>query len=372
MKDIGITIYSCGHDEADAFRRLSPRFGVMPAIIADAVSEANAEAAPGNRCISVGHKCGIAAPTIIALRNAGVRYISTRSVGCDHIDVAAAEKAGIAVGNVVYSPDSVADYTLMLMLMAARNAKAIVRSAEKHDYRLCGTRGMELRDMAVGVIGAGRIGGAVIRRLRGFGCRVLAHDRRPKTRACWASQLDGAEHVGQPDGTGRLDGAEHAGQPDGTGQLDWGEHAGQPDWLDYVPLGELLRNSDIITLHLPLCAATRHIIGLEQIKAMKPGAFVVNTGRGALIDTQALVWALESGRLGGAALDVVEGEEGIFYFDCAGEPIDNRLLLKLQNMPNVIITPHTAYHTERALHDTVRKTLENCLDFERGLPHGQA
>jgi D-specific alpha-keto acid dehydrogenase len=317
VNNISITVYGCERDEADVFRKLSPRYGVRPTLIRDAVSTSNADFAHRTKCISVGHKSGISEPVISALSKSGVKYISTRSVGCNHIDVRAAGRMGIAVGNVAYSPDSVADYTLMLMLMAIRNVKSIVSAAEKYDFRPDSARGKELRDMTVGVIGAGRIGGAVIRRLSGFGCRVLAFD----------NDSGSAENR--------------------------------------VTFDELLKNSDIVTLHVPLSADTHHIIGRDQLGRMKQGAFLINTGRGALVDTAALIRALDDEKLGGAALDVLEGEEGLFYFDCSGKPIDNRFLLKLQSMPNVIITPHTAYYTERALHDTVEKTIENCLDFER-------
>lgn len=322
MNNMGITVYGCEQDEADLFRRLSPRYGVTPTLISDAVSEINAISALGNPCISVSHKSEVTASILLALKRVGVNYISTRSIGCDHIDTAAAKRMGIAIGNVTYSSDSVADYTLMLMLMAIRNAKSIVRSVDKYDFKLDGVRGKELRDMTVGVMGTGRIGKAVMERLRGFGCRVLAYDRGRKITA------------------------------------------------DYVPLDELLRYSDIVTLHVPLNTDTHHIIGHEQIKGMKQGAFMINTGRGPLIDTDALIKALENGKLGGAALDVLEGEEGLFYLDCSQKPIDHPFLLKLQRMPNVIVTPHTAYYTERALQDTVAKTFENCLDFERSLTHG--
>jgi D-specific alpha-keto acid dehydrogenase len=134
---------------------------------------------------------------------------------------------------------------------------------------------------------------------------------------------------------------------------------------ELVSLPRLLAESDIVTLHLPLTADTRHVIGREQVAAMKPGAFLVNTGRGALIDTDALVGALEHGNLGGAALDVLEGEEGIFYVDRTTTPVDHGALLRLQQLPNAIVTPHTAYYTRRALHDTVEQTLVNCLRFER-------
>jgi D-specific alpha-keto acid dehydrogenase len=321
MKSTGITIYGCERDEAEVFNELSPRFGVIPAITHAAVSETNILLALGNHCISVGHKSRISKPILLALKKSRVRYISTRSIGCNHIDVKAAESMGIVVGNVAYSPGSVADYTLMLILMAIRNAKSIVGSAEKYDFRLDSVRGKELRDMTVGVLGTGHIGKAVIERLRGFGCRILACGRNKEASA------------------------------------------------DYVSLRELLQKSDILTIHVPLCPDTYHLIGREQIKVMKQGAFLVNTARGALVDTDALITALENGKLGGAALDVLEGEEGLFYFDCTQKPIDNQFLLRLQKMPNVIITPHTAYYTGRALYDTVEKTLLNCLDFERRETH---
>jgi D-specific alpha-keto acid dehydrogenase len=173
---IGITVFGCERDEAAAFHRLSPRYGVRPTVVRDALSEANAGLTAGNQCVSVGHKSAVAEPALAALKRAGARYISARSVGVDHIDTAAAAKLGIGVGNVAYSPDSVADYTLMLMLMAVRGAKAIIRSVEKCDYRLNSGRGQELRDLTVGVVGAGRIGQAVLERLGSFGCRLLVSD----------------------------------------------------------------------------------------------------------------------------------------------------------------------------------------------------
>jgi D-specific alpha-keto acid dehydrogenase len=319
---MGITIYGCGQDEAVLFRKLTPRFGVLPTITEAAVSETNIELAFGNHCISVDHKSQVTNPALLALSRAGVEYISTRSVGYNHIDVKYAESVGITVGNVAYSPDSVADYTLMLMLMAVRNAKSIIRRADTHDYRLSEVRGKELRDLIVGVIGTGRIGRAVMDRLRGFGCRILAYDNSPKTAA------------------------------------------------NYVPLDELLQLSDIVTLHTPLNADTHHLLNRQRIAQLKDGAFIINTGRGALLDTEALVPALESGRLGGAALDVLEGEEGIFYADCRDKPIKSRPLLRLQGLPNVLISPHTAYYTDHALSDTVENSLINCLNFESGKQHG--
>src|ERR1700737_1052259 len=178
-----ITIYGCGQDEAVLFREMAPRLGVMPTITEAAVSEANIELAFGKRCISVGHKTQITNSALLALSQVGVTYISTRSIGYNHINVKYAESVGISVENVAYSPDSVADYTLMLMLMAVRNAKSILKRTDIHDYRLSDVRGKELRDLTIGVIGTGRIGAAVMDRLRGFGCRVSAYDNRPKNSA---------------------------------------------------------------------------------------------------------------------------------------------------------------------------------------------
>lgn len=227
----GVTVYGCERDEAALFREFAPRFGVSPTITEAPVSQGNIESASGNRCVSVGHKTRIADATLLALSRAGVEYVSTRSVGFDHIDVEYAASVGITVENVAYSPDGVADYTLMMILMAVRNAKSTVRRADVHDYRLQEARGRELRDLTVGVIGTGRIGAAVVGRLRGFGCRILACDNRVKTAA------------------------------------------------DYVRLDELIRQSDVIS-------------------------------------------------------------------------------------------PHTAYYTDRALRDTVENTIVNCLKFERRNRHG--
>lgn len=318
-----ITVYGCAPDEAVLFRESAPRFGMAAAITEAAISETNVELASGNRCVSIDHKTRVTAATLLALSRIGVKYICTRSIGLNHIDTAYARSVGISVGNVSYSPDGVADYTLMLMLMVVRDARSIISRADAQDFRLNDTRGKELRDLTVGVIGTGRIGTAVIDRLRGFGCRILAYDSRPTATIA-----------------------------------------------DYVALDRLLRQSDVVTLHIPLDADTHHLLDRQRIGLMKRGAFIVNTGRGSLLDTEVLLAALESGELGGGALDVLEGEEGIFYADCRELPLENDLLSRLQKLPNVVISPHTAYYTERALRDTVENCLINCLRFESEIQHG--
>lgn len=312
---VGLTIFGCTPDEEVVFTDLAPRFGITTTITAEPISRDTLDLASGNRCISVSHKTRVDDALLRALSKVGVRHITTRSIGDDHIDRQYAETVGITVENVSYSPDGVADYTIMLILMAVREAKALIRRTDAHDYRLQEVRTPELRDRTVGVVGTGRIGAAVIDRLQGFGCRILAHDARPTAA------------------------------------------------IEHVSLDELLELSDIVTLHTPLTADTHRLIDASRLGQMKRGAYIINTARGPLIDTDALLAALESGRLGGAALDVVEGEEGIFYADHRESSIADTALARLQRLPNVVISPHSAFFTERALSDTVENTLVNCLRF---------
>lgn len=316
---LSITCFGCDRDEAALFRQLGPRYGITPTLTGRPLSELTVHLAVGSRTVSVDHRTMITDATLLALSRAGVRHLSSRSVGCNHLDVDYANRLGITVDTVGYSPDSVADYTIMLILMALRRAKATIRRTDARDYRLDPVRGRTLRDLTVGVVGTGRIGTAVIQRLKGFGCTVLAYDKRAKIVA------------------------------------------------DYVPLDQLLQQSEVITLHTPLTAETHRLIDRQRIARMKRGAVVVNTGRGGLIETEALTRALQSGWLGGAALDVIEGEEGIFYSDCSDRPIAHPTLQRLQQLPEVIISPHTAYHTDRVLYELVEKTLVNCLTHQSGV-----
>lgn len=305
-----VTVFGCDADEAALARRLAPRLGVHVTVTTAPVSAATVALAAGRRCISVDHRVPVDAAALDALAAVGVRLVSTRSIGTDHIDVAHAARAGIEVANVEYAPDGVADYTVMLILMAVRHAGATLRRTDAHDYRP-GARGRELRDLTVGVVGTGRIGSAVLARLRGFGCRVLTFDR-----------------------------------------------ADPADRLD-----ELLRGSDVVTLHTPWDASTHHLLDARRIGLLRPGACLVNTGRGPLVDTSALLAALESGRLGGAALDVVEGEEHAFYAAHDDPPGDT--WARLQRLPNVVVTPHTAYATDRVLRATVEHSLIHCAELAK-------
>ncbi len=249
-----------------------------------------------------------------AMHEAGVRLLSTRTIGYDHIEIAAAKALGITVCNAGYDPDAVADYTVMLMLMALRNGKRILQRADLHDFSMPGLMGRQLRSCTVGILGAGKIGTRVMDELRGFGCRVLYWNR--------------SERPGLP----------------GT----------------QVSMELLLQECDILSLHMPLTTETRHILDAEALAAMKPGAILVNTARGGLVDADALIDALESGHLGGAALDVIEGEAGLYHFNKMSDQIKNRQLSILKDMPNVIFSPHMAFYTREAVEQMARCSVEAC------------
>lgn len=318
----GITVYACEPDEAALFRSLAAQYGVALTLVSvpPALDDAALRRAPDSRCVSVGHKSEVSAAMLRAMKRAGVEHLSTRSIGLDHIDLVAAEELGIVVENAVYAPDGVADFTVMLLLMALRGAKRLVGAVARSDFRLAGVRDRDLRDLTVGVVGTGRIGSAVIERLGGFGCRLVTYDPIRSVR-------------------------------------------------DGVSFAELLRTSDIVTLHAPLTPQTRHLLGQREFSAMKSGAVLINTARGGLVDTAAMIRALDDGRLGGVALDVLEDEHGHFYADRTTAPDDHPFLRRLQELPNAIVTPHTAYYTVRALRDTVEQTLAKCAAFERNRAH---
>lgn len=259
---------------------------------------------------------------LAAYRELGVRGLATRSIGYDHIDLAAARELGIRVGHAAYPPDGVADYAVMLMLMALRRLKLVMRGAQAQDFTLTGKIGRSLGTCTVGVVGTGAIGTAVVRRLQGFGCRVLAYDVAEK------DELSGL--------------------------------------ASYVSLPELLAASDVVTLHAPGLPENHHMVGTKELGLMRPGAVLVNTARGSLVDTAALVSALESGQLGGAALDTIEHEENLCYLDRSRDALPNRDRAILSALPNVIVSPHMAFYTEEDVEGMVRSNVEALLAFARG------
>lgn len=317
---VKIAVYSYRSDEEAFFREYANKYGAELVMIKQAPSAQTVELAAGCCCISI-------ITTILHEKllkqffDSGVRFISTRTIGYDHIDRSAAKRLGISIGNVNYSPYSIADYTIMLMLMSLRNAKVTLQRYNVQDYSLSGLRGRELHDMTVGVIGTGRIGEALIRQLSGFGCKILANDIAPK------ESLAG--------------------------------------FAEYVTLGRLYTESDIITLHIPSSESNYHLIDASVFSKMKQGAVLINTARGALVDTDALVDAIENGTVAAAGLDVLENESDLYYSDYKAKILFHRDLALLQSYPNVILTPHVAFFTDHAVRDMVAQSVQSCVRFAR-------
>ncbi len=253
----------------------------------------------------------------------GIHALSTRTIGYNHIDLDAAKEFGIDVSNVAYSPNSVADFTVMLMLVLVRRFAHMLERSRCMDYSLEGIQGREMHNMTVGIIGMGRIGSCVAKNLQGFGCKVLAYARHPKE--------------------------------------------DQKKLVEFVDFDTLIEKSDIISLHLPLTDQTRYMINEKTIQKMKRGVILINTSRGELVDTNALIDAIESGVVGGAGIDSIEGEENIIHIDHNYQVIKNRDLLTLKAYPNVVVTPHAAFFTDQVSYDMVHCSFEGLYDFLNGL-----
>jgi len=286
--------------------------------------ETAALAAPGGAvCLFVNDIADAAALSVLAARR--VPLIALRASGFNSVDLAAAARLGIRVARVpAYSPEAVAEHTVGMVLSLARHLhRAFVRVREGN-FALDGLLGRTLHGRTVGVVGTGRIGLAFARIMRGFGCRLLAHDPSPDPTA---------EALG----------------------------------VRYVPLAALLAESDVISLHCPLTPATRHVIDAAAIARMKPGVMLINTSRGALVDTAAVIEGLKSGRIGQLGLDVYEEEADLFFEDLSNHVIRDDVFARLLTFPNVLVTAHQAFFTEEALTAIAETTIANISAFaERG------
>ena len=262
------------------------------------------------------------APTLEALQALGVRAILLRCAGFNNVDMATATRLGFFVARVpAYSPEAVAEHTLALIMTLNRHTHRAYNRVREGNFMLEGLLGVTLHGKTAGVVGTGRIGLATARILRGLGCKVLGCDPFP------APAFD----------------------TEGLGTM--------------VPLDRLLAESDIVSLHCPLTDTTRHMIDARSLALMKPGAMLVNTSRGALIDTAAVIGALKSRQLGHLAIDVYEQESELFFQDHSGEIIDDDIFQRLMTFPNVLVTGHQGFFTEEALREISEVTLHNMRCF---------
>lgn len=281
--------------------------------------------------LAEGHECACAfvndhldASVLIALAAQGTRLLALRCAGFNNVDINSAAELGITVVRVpAYSPYAVAEHTVGLMLALNRKIYWANSRVKQGNFSLDGLLGFDMRGRTVGVVGTGKIGECVIRILNGFGCKVLAYDKYPN---------ETCKELG----------------------------------VEYVELNTLFERSDVVTLHCPLFTETHHIINNESIARMKKGVMIINTSRGALIDTRAVIEGLKTGKVGYLGIDVYEEEEDLFFEDKTFEIRTDDVFARLTTFPNVVITGHQAYFTEEAVSRIAQTTLENISAYETG------
>ena len=263
------------------------------------------------------------ADVLASLAGLGTRLVALRCAGFNNVDLAAARALGIAVARVPeYSPHAVAEHTVALILALNRKIHRAHARVREGNFDLEGLLGFDLFGRTVGVVGTGKIGAALARIMLGFGCTVLAHDPQPDP-ACIAAGVR------------------------------------------YVPLADLLAAADIVSLHCPLTPATHRLIDAAALARMRPAVMLINTSRGAVIDTRAVIEGLKSGHIGSLGLDVYEEEAELFFRDLSDSVIQDDLFARLLTFPNVLITGHQAYFTQDAMAAIAATTMENITSFER-------
>ena len=298
-------------DELAFAERFSKQYGIDFVWTSEYPNKDNLKLAEGCDGVSF-TPCEITKEYVKIFHDYGVRYLLCRSIGYDHIPCEYAKLLGMHVSTSPYPTSCVANYALMLILMSTRKMQQTMIRAAAQDYMLKGKMGRDIGDCTVGVLGTGSIGRLLIKHLSSFGCKILAYD---------LYQNDEAKK-----------------------------------YAEYVDLPTLYAQSDVISIHLPATDSTHHMINAETIAQMKDGVIIVNTARGSLIDSQAMIAGLKQGKIGGAALDVLENENGLYYYNRMGDHIDNDELAMLRSFPNVIVSPHTAFYVESTVSNMVEKS----------------
>lgn len=339
MEMIGQTNRSDGHDEQgrlkiamfdakkydmESFQQENAdRFDIHP--LEFSLSLKTATSALGFKVVCVFVNDTVDAEVVKVLANQGVELIALRCAGFNNVDLEACKEHNISVVRVpAYSPHAVAEHTVGLMLMLNRHLHQAYLRNRSGSFVLDGLTGFDMFGKTAGVIGTGKIGRCVVDILVGFGCQVLAYDKYPH------------------------------------------EEIEQNSKVKYVPLKQLLSNSDIITLHLPLTEESHHLINSESIGKMKEGVMLINTSRGGLVDTRALIDGLKSKQIDSAGLDVYEEEAGIFFHDYSSHIMNDDVLARLMSFNNVVVTSHQAFLTKEALSNIAETTLQNVEEYAAG------
>jgi D-lactate dehydrogenase len=314
-----VGVFSARRYEVELLEPAAAEYGHELDFFEARLSEATAKLADGLDAVCAFVNDQLGRKVLERLKAGGTRLIALRSAGFNHVDLTAADELGLTVVRVpAYSPHAVAEHTVALLLSLNRKIHRAYHRVREGNFALDGLMGFDLHGRTAGVVGTGKIGRVVIRILRGFGMRILAHDRYP--------------------------------DPDVE--------------AEYVALPELFNRSDVVTLHCPLTPDTHHLIDEAALAQLKPRAILLNTSRGPLVDTRAVIASLKCGRLGALGLDVYEEEGDLFFEDLSNEVIQDDTFSRLLTFPNVLITGHQAFFTRDAMLNIVNTTLQNISDFE--------
>jgi len=321
---VRILFYSTHSYDRREFTLANERHGHALAFLEARLGPETAVLARGHDAVCTFVHDPLDAPTLKLLADAGIRLVILRCAGFNQVDLRAAERLGLAVVRVpAYSPHAVAEHTAGLILTLNRKFHRAYNRVRENNFLIDGLEGFDLRDKIVGIVGTGRIGRVFARIMQGFGCVVRAVDplRAP--------------------GSIRDD-------------------------IYYTSLPALLADSDIVSLHCPLTPESHHLLDEAALAAMKPGAMLINTSRGGLLDTEAVIRALKSGRLGALGLDVYEQEGDLFYEDLSSTVVADDVFQRLLTFPNVVITAHQAFFTHEALAAIAETSLQNADDVAAG------
>lgn len=330
MEKIKVAFYDTKPYDRRSFDAANEKFGFELTYFETRLNPASARMAEGFDVVCAFVNDDIGEKTVEALAEAGVKMIAMRCAGYNNVDLAAAWGKMAVVRVPGYSPYAVAEYALAMYMTLNRSLHRAYNRVRENNFSINGLIGSDLRGKTVGIVGTGRIGLVFAEILQGYGVRILAHDMYPNKEA--AEKLH----------------------------------------IEYVPLDTLYKESDVISLHCPLTRENDHMIDARAIREMKDGVYIVNTSRGKLIDTAALIEGLKSGKVGGACLDVYEEEGDYFFEDRSNGPIIDDVLARLLTFPNVLVTSHQAFFTREAVRNIANVTLENIRAyFESGeLPNG--
>jgi D-lactate dehydrogenase len=319
-----ITLFSTKPYDRHSFEEANAAHGHDLRFLEHALDAQTAQLAHGADVVCAFVNDRLDAATLAQLAALGVRLVALRSAGFNHVDLRAAAAHGVTVARVpAYSPHAIAEHAVGLILSLNRKLHRAHARVREGNFSLTGLTGFDLCGRAVGVVGAGKIGLCFARIMRGFGCRITLCDPHPSEEA-------------------------------------------QAEGFTFAALEVVLADSDIVSLHCPLTPATRHLLNDRSIASMKPGVMIINTGRGALIDTRAAIGALKRGHIGYLGLDVYEEEEALFFSDHSDEVIQDDVFMRLLTFPNVMITAHQAFLTREALANIADTTLANVTHFMAG------